>query len=71
MDVNAPLCVAAVLGCGVLGDHVSPISKTTLVLEMAAENDHIYHVRTQVPYALIAATGAIALYISSVILLQS
>ncbi len=70
MDVNVPLCVAAVLGGGVFGDHVSPISDTTLVSSMAAASDHIDHVRTQLPYALIAATGAIALYIAFGILLQ-
>ena len=62
LDVNVPLCLAAVLGGGVFGDHVSPISDTTLVSSMAAASDHIDHVRTQLPYALIAAVGATILY---------
>ncbi len=70
MDVNVPLCVAAVLGGGVFGDHVSPISDTTLVSSMAAASDHIDHVRTQLPYAMVAAAGAIALYLVFGILLH-
>ncbi|MCK5797450.1 MAG: hypothetical protein KAI47_09725, partial [Deltaproteobacteria bacterium] len=50
--------VAAVLSGGVFGDHASPISDTTIVASMAAATDHIDHVRTQLPYALIA--GALA-----------
>jgi tetracycline resistance efflux pump len=70
MDVNIPLSVAAVLGGGVFGDHVSPISDTTLVSSMAAASDHIDHVRTQLPYALIAALGATILYVAFGILLH-
>ncbi len=63
MDASLPLCLAAVLGGGVFGDHVSPISDTTLVSSMAAASDHIDHVRTQLPYAMIAAGGAVLLYV--------
>lgn len=59
---NLPLAVAAVLSGGVFGDHSSPISDTTLVSSMAAASDHIDHVRTQLPYALAAAAGALALF---------
>jgi len=50
--------VAASLAGGVFGDHASPISDTTIVSSMAAATDHIDHVRTQLPYALLA--GGIA-----------
>jgi tetracycline resistance efflux pump len=63
LDVNVPLSLAAVLGGGVFGDHVSPISDTTLVSSMAAASDHIDHVRTQLPYALIAAFAATVFYV--------
>ncbi len=63
MDASLPLCLAAVLGGGVFGDHVSPISDTTLVSSMAAASDHIDHVRTQLPYAMVAAAGAIVFYV--------
>ena len=52
------LYLAAALSGGVFGDHASPISDTTVVASMAAATDHIDHVRTQLPYALIA--GAVA-----------
>ncbi len=70
MEVNLPLCLAAVLGGGVFGDHVSPISDTTLVSSMAAASDHIDHVRTQMPYAMLAATGAMIFYVILGIILQ-
>ena len=50
--------VAASLSGGIFGDHCSPISDTTIISSMAAATDHIDHVRTQLPYALIG--GAIA-----------
>lgn len=52
--------VAAVLSGGVFGDHSSPISDTTIISSMAAATDHIDHVRTQLPYALLAAGLATA-----------
>ncbi|MGH1370426.1 MAG: Na+/H+ antiporter NhaC family protein [Cellvibrionaceae bacterium] len=48
--------VAVVLSGGIFGDHASPISDTTVVSSMAAATDHIDHVRTQLPYALIAGS---------------
>jgi Na+/H+ antiporter NhaC len=45
--------VAASLSGGVFGDHCSPISDTTIISSMAAATDHIDHVRTQLPYALL------------------
>ncbi len=51
--------VAASLAGGIFGDHSSPISDTTIISSMAAATDHIDHVRTQLPYALIA--GAVAI----------
>lgn len=50
--------VAAVLSGGIFGDHCSPISDTTIIASLASGTDHIEHVRTQLPYALIA--GGIA-----------
>lgn len=51
--------VAASLAGGIFGDHASPISDTTIISSMAAATDHIDHVRTQLPYAMIAAGFAI------------
>ncbi|HEY4611520.1 MAG TPA: Na+/H+ antiporter NhaC family protein [Bacteroidota bacterium] len=61
-ETSLPLCVSAVLSGGVFGDHVSPISDTTLVSSMAAASDHIDHVKTQLPYGMVAATGALLLF---------
>lgn len=55
--------VAASLAGGVFGDHASPISDTTIVASMAAATDHIEHVRTQLPYALISGSVAIVGFI--------
>ncbi|MGD2045655.1 MAG: Na+/H+ antiporter NhaC family protein [Gemmatimonadota bacterium] len=60
LTLDLPLApfVAASLSGGIFGDHCSPISDTTIISSMAAATDHIDHVRTQLPYALIG--GAIA-----------
>ena len=47
--------VAAILGGSVFGDHCSPISDTTILSSMASSCDHVDHVRTQLPYALLGA----------------
>ena len=60
LDLNNSLFLAAVLSGSVFGDHASPISDTTVVASMASATDHIDHVRTQLPYALIS--GAIAAF---------
>jgi tetracycline resistance efflux pump len=54
--------VAAALSGGIFGDHASPISDTTIIASMAAATDHIDHVRTQLPYALIAGSVAVAAF---------
>ena len=63
MDVNLRMAVAAAIGGGIFGDHCSPTSDTTIITSMATANDHIDHVRTKIPYALIAGAGATLLYI--------
>jgi len=55
--------LAAVAGGGVFGDHCSPLSDTSILASTGAASDHIDHVRTQIPYALIAALLAGALYL--------
>ena len=55
LDSQASLFLAAVLSGSVFGDHSSPISDTTVVASLASGSDHIEHVRTQLPYALICA----------------
>jgi Na+/H+ antiporter NhaC len=45
--------VSSVLSGAVFGDHCSPISDTTIMSSMASGCDHLDHVRTQLPYALV------------------
>jgi Na+/H+ antiporter NhaC len=59
LDLSSSLFLAAVLSGAIFGDHASPISDTTVVASMAAATDHIDHVRTQLPYALISAAIAL------------
>ncbi len=63
LDLHLGLTLAAALGGGIFGDHCSPISDSTIVASMASATDHIDHVRTQLPYALIAAAGALVLFL--------
>jgi Na+/H+ antiporter NhaC len=58
MDLHIPLLIAAVMSGGVFGDHTSPISDTTIISSMAAGCDHVEHVRTQIPYALVGGVLA-------------
>ena len=57
------LTIAAALGGGIFGDHCSPISDTTILSSMAAATDHIDHVKTQLPYALIGGGISFVLYL--------
>ncbi len=53
--------VASVLSGSVFGDHCSPISDTTIMSSLASGADHVDHVKTQIPYALLAGTLAVLL----------
>ncbi len=53
--------VSAVLAGAIWGDHCSPISDTTVLSSTAAACDHMDHVRTQMPYAMLVGTVALVL----------
>lgn len=55
--------LAAILGGSVFGDHCSPISDTTVLSSMASGSDHIDHVKTQFPYALLSAGICVPIYL--------
>lgn len=59
---NLSLIIASVLSGGVFGDHCSPISDTTIVSSMASACDHLDHVKTQLPYAITAASFALIFF---------
>ena len=57
----AILTVSATLGGAVFGDHISPISDTTILASAGAQCNHVDHVNTQLPYAgLVAGIAAVA-----------
>ena len=51
--------IASVLSGAVWGDHCSPISDTTILSSMSSRCNHIDHVMTQMPYALVVGTVAL------------
>jgi len=56
--------ISSVLAGAIFGDHCSPISDTTVLSSTASECDHVDHVRTQMPYALIV--GVISIVFGSI-----
>ncbi len=62
MDIFYPV-VAVVLAGAVFGDHCSPISDTTILSSLASNCNHIEHVRTQLPYAIVVASISLLLLI--------
>lgn len=65
ISLGAPLhvCIGAVLSGGLFGDHCSPISDTTILSSTGAGCDHIDHVKTQLPYALLNGTVSFLAYV--------
>ena len=59
LDASMYLTIAAVLSGGLFGDHVSPISDTTVLASVGADCPHLNHVTTQAGYA--ALTGAVTI----------
>ena len=49
------IAVSACLAGAVCGDHCSPISDTTIMASTGAQCEHINHVKTQLPYAMLSA----------------
>ena len=59
----AILTVSATLGGAVYGDHISPISDTTILASAGAKCNHVNHVNTQLPYATVIAVIASLAYV--------
>ncbi len=55
--------ISACLAGAVCGDHISPISDTTIMSSAGANVDHISHVETQIPYALTVAAISFVCFI--------
>ncbi len=56
--------IAAVGGGGVFGDHCSPLSDTSILASTGAASDHIDHVKTQMPYALVVGLISVGIYLA-------
>lgn len=59
MIISMSACMAG----AVCGDHCSPISDTTIMASTGAQCDHVTHVSTQLPYAILAAAVSFVTYI--------
>lgn len=59
------IIIGAIFAGAIFGDHCSPISDTTVMASIFAGSDHIAHVKTQVPYALLVAGISGVLYLLS------
>ncbi len=57
------ISVSAVLAGAVCGDHISPISDTTVMSSAGAQSNHINHVSTQMQYAAVVAAVCIVGYL--------
>ena len=57
------MTTAAVLGGSVCGDHISPISDTTILSSTGAECNHLNHVESQMQYGLIVAAITVIAYV--------
>ena len=53
VHLNMVSTLSGVLAGSIFGDHCSPISDTTIMSSMASSVDHVDHVRTQLPYAIV------------------
>ena len=53
------ISLAAILDGAIFGDHCSPISDTSIMSSISSSCDHMDHVRTQMPYALVVATFSV------------
>lgn len=57
------VAVAAVLAGAVCGDHISPISDTTIMSSSGAQSNHINHVQTQMQYAMVVVAACVPGYL--------
>lgn len=64
LDTVVYATIAAVAGGGVFGDHCSPLSDTSILASTGAASDHIDHIKTQMPYALLVGLISILIYLT-------
>ena len=59
------IAISACMAGAVCGDHCSPISDTTIMASAGAECNHVNHVSTQLPYALVAAVASALTFLAA------
>ena len=57
------ISISACMAGAVCGDHCSPISDTTIMASAGAQCDHVTHVSTQIPYAMLVAVISCVTYV--------
>ncbi len=62
------IAIGSIFAGAIFGDHCSPISDTTVMSSIFAGSDHIAHVTTQIPYAMVVAGISAVLYLLSPII---
>jgi len=65
-NTNPTLMIISISACmagAVCGDHCSPISDTTIMASAGGQCEHVNHVSTQLPYAIVAAAVSFVAYI--------
>ena len=66
-DIAVYPAIGAALAGSLFGDHCSPISDSTILASLGASCDHLAHVKTQLPYALLAAISSLVGYVVAAI----
>ena len=62
------ICISATMAGAVCGDHISPISDTTIMSSAGAQCNHINHVETQMQYAVpVIAVSAVSFIIAGAV----
>ncbi len=64
------ICISASMAGAVCGDHCSPISDTTIMASAGAQCDHVNHVSTQLPYAIMCAVISFISYVAAGLLVH-
>ena len=57
------IAIASILAGAVCGDHISPISDTTIMASAGAQCNHVNHVTSQIPYAMLVAGACVVGYL--------
>ncbi len=68
MPTIMTICISASMAGAVCGDHISPISDTTIMSSAGAQSNHINHVETQMEYAIpVIVVSAVSYVIAGIV----